>query len=308
MGRDKFWAIVVTLIAPSIWGSSYIIFTQTLPIDHPLLVAALRALPAGIILMLLGPGLPPRDKLIALMTLGVLNIGLFFGLLFFAASRLPGGLAATLSATQPLIVAFLAWPLLGKAPQPIQIGAGVAGLIGVGLLILDPTAQLDALGMLAALAGAGAMAVGTVLISRWGKLGSPMGVAAWQLTFGGILLLPLALVVEGMAPVPTALNWVGLSYLVLVGTAFAYWIFIRGIGKLGPDAAFLGFFSPLTATLLGAIFLGEWFNGWQWLGIALILAATFVGVAVGRGKSAAPQDLPRGVGGTTSTPHERHNL
>src|SRR3546814_16800534 len=83
------------MLAPCLWGSTYIVFSQTLPTGHPLLVGALRALPAGILLMMLGPGLPPRDKLVPLVILGLANIGLFFGLLFVSASRLPGGVGAT---------------------------------------------------------------------------------------------------------------------------------------------------------------------------------------------------------------------
>ena len=49
--------LLTTILVPCIWGTTYIIFTQTLPVDHPLLVGALRALPAGLLLMALGPGL-----------------------------------------------------------------------------------------------------------------------------------------------------------------------------------------------------------------------------------------------------------
>ena len=82
--------LLTTILVPCIWGTTYIIFTQTLPVEHPLLVGALRALPAGLLLMALGPGLPPRDKLLPLAVLGLANIGIFFALLFVSAARLPG--------------------------------------------------------------------------------------------------------------------------------------------------------------------------------------------------------------------------
>lgn len=111
--------LLATILAPCLWGSTYIVFTQTLPVEHPLLVGALRALPAGILLMLLGPGLPPRDKLPQLALIGFANIGLFFGMLFLSAARLPGGLAATLGSMQPLLVAFLPGPCCcaGRVPD-----------------------------------------------------------------------------------------------------------------------------------------------------------------------------------------------
>ncbi|MGC0098442.1 EamA family transporter, partial [Ralstonia pseudosolanacearum] len=114
MPSHRLATILATALAPCLWGTTYIVFTQTLPVSHPLLVGALRALPAGILLMLLGPGLPPRDKLGRLALVGLANIGVFFALLFVAAARLPGGVAATVMSVQPLLVGLLAWPVLRR--------------------------------------------------------------------------------------------------------------------------------------------------------------------------------------------------
>ena len=278
--------LLATMLAPSLWGSTYIVFTEFLPESHPLLTGALRALPAGILLMLLGPGLPPRDKLLPLTILGLTNIGLFFGLLFISAARLPGGVAATLMASQPLIVALLAWPLLLRRPRPGQILAALAGTAGVALLVLDPTAQLDVIGVIAALSAAASMALATVLIERWGSLGTPLALAAWQLFLGGLVLTPIALVVEGLPSAPTLRNLGGFLYLILPGTALAYWLWVRGITRLGAGVTFLSLFSPLVATLLGAAWLGEWFTELQFAGILVILASTAVGMTLSRRKVA----------------------
>jgi probable blue pigment (indigoidine) exporter len=285
MADSKTRILFATILAPILWGSTYVVFTQTLPVEHPLLVGALRALPAGILLMLLGPGLPPRNKLLPLAIIGFANIGLFFGMLFLSASRLPGGLAATLGSMQPLLVAFLAWPLLLRRPGLGQVLAALAGTVGVGLLVIDNTVKLDAIGVAAALVGAASMATGTVLIERWGKVGTPLALAAWQLTLGGLLLLPVALAVEGLPPVPTIRNLAGLTYLVVIGTAFAYWLWVRGIAAIGTGVAFLSLLSPLVATFLGAALLNEWFNAQQWLGIAIIFGSTIAGIMLSRRKS-----------------------
>lgn len=285
--------LLTTILVPCLWGSTYIVFTQTLPVDHPLLVGALRALPAGLLLMALGPGLPPRDKLLPLAALGLANIGLFFALLFVSAARLPGGLAATVGSIQPLIVGLLAWPLLGRRPGRGQIIAALAGLVGVALLVLDPHARPDAVGLIAGLASAASMATGTVLIERWGKMGSPLALAAWQLTLGGLILLPVALLVEGPPPMPTALNGLGLGYLVLIGTALAYWLWVRGITTLGASVAFLGLLSPTVATILGAVLLGQWLGGLQLLGIAIILSSTIAGMLLSRRAAAMATATPQ---------------
>src|SRR3546814_15886540 len=97
------------------------------------------------------------------------------------------------------------------------------------------------------------MAVGTILIERWGRVGTPLALAAWQFALGGLVLLPFALAIEGMPPLPTVLNAIGLGYLILAGTALAYWLSVRGIGLIGDAATFMSLLSTLDPSLLGAL-------------------------------------------------------
>jgi probable blue pigment (indigoidine) exporter len=286
--------VVTTALAPALWGSTYIVFTQLLPTDYPLLVSAIRALPAGLILMLLGAGLPPRSAVLPLAAVGLANIGLFFGFLFVGAARLPAGLAATLGATQPLIVAFLAWFLLKRPPTPLQVAAAAIGVGGVALLVMMPTGSLDLVGIGAALCAALSMALGTVLIAKWGRLGTPLQLAAWQLALGGLLLAPVAVIIEGAPPVPTPENLAGMAYLILVGTALAYWVWVRGITRLGAVVAFLGLLTPVVATILGALVAGDRFSPWEFAGMGIVLGATVAGIAASRPGTRAPASA--GVG------------
>ena len=45
--------VLITAIAPAIWGSTYFVTTSFLPHGYPLTVAMLRALPAGLLLSLI---------------------------------------------------------------------------------------------------------------------------------------------------------------------------------------------------------------------------------------------------------------
>ena len=274
--------ILITLLGPMLWGTTYAVFTETLPVSHPLLTGALRALPAGLILLVLNPRVPPLEALKRHAVIGLINIGLFFGLLFVAASRMPGGLAATLGAIQPLVVVLISAWLIGRAPHPVQILAGIAGFIGVGLLVLSPEADPDPIGVAAALGGALAMACGTILIDRWGRMGSALETTTWQLIFGGGVLLPVALMLEGLPPAPGLTGMLGYGWLMLLGTAFAYFGWTRGIGRIGPSAIYLALASPVVATAIGTIALGEWFSPLQWAGMALVIGSTAVGVSIGR--------------------------
>lgn len=265
-----------TALAPAVWGSTYIVTTEMLPAGHPLFAGLMRALPAGLVALAVGRTLPRGGWWWRALMLGVLNIGLFFPLLFAAAERLPGGVAATLGAVQPLIVAGLAVVLLPEPPSARQFVWGAVGVVGVALVVLGPEATLDPVGVAAGLGGAGAMALGVTLTKRWGRpVGvSPVAFAGWQLTFGGLALLPVTAVLEGAPPTIDGQAMAGYLWLGAVGGLAAYILWFRGIAGLPlTSVALLGLLSPLTATMLGSVVLGESFGAAQFAGFVLALAA-----------------------------------
>ncbi len=269
--------LLLTASAPAIWGSTYIVTTELLPGFSPMTVALLRALPAGLLLLLIVRRLPAGIWWLRSLVLGALNISIFLSLLFVAAYRLPGGVAATVGAIQPLLVALLAPALLGSPLRPAALVSALAGIGGVGLLVLTPDAALDGLGIAAGLAGAASMALGNILARRW-KASVPMlTMTAWQLSLGGLLLIPLALAFDPMPPAPTAANSLGLAWLSLVGAALTYALWFRGIGRLSPVlVSSLLFLSPLTAVLLGWLFLGQSLTLPQAAGVGVIAGSLWL--------------------------------
>jgi probable blue pigment (indigoidine) exporter len=179
--------ILLTALAPISWGTTYAVATEFLPPNHPLLVASMRSLPIGLLLTIGLRKLPKGDWWWKILILGGLNIGVFQALLFIAAYRLPGGVAATAGAIQPLLVGLFAWQILSLKPNRLSFIAAIAGFIGVGLLVLEPSAKLDTIGIIAAIGGAVAMGLGTVLVKRWKPPVSLMVFTAWQLTVGGLI-------------------------------------------------------------------------------------------------------------------------
>jgi probable blue pigment (indigoidine) exporter len=108
---------------------------------------------------------------------------------------------------------------LGTAIRPLAVIAAAGGLAGVALLLASPQAGFDPIGVLAALGGAASMATGTVLTRRWGPQVPLLTLTAWQLTAGGLLLLPLALIVEPPLPALDAGHIAGFAYLAVIGAA-----------------------------------------------------------------------------------------
>lgn len=267
------WRLVaLTAVAPVSWGTTYLVTSEFLPPDRPLLSGAIRALPAGLAVLLI-TRTPPRGVWWWRATvLGLLNIGVFFALLFAAAYRLPGGVAATLGAVQPLAVAVLALAVLKERPTAWRIGWGLAGVAGVATMVLRGHLAFDPIGVAAGLGGTVTMAVGTVLTKRWGRPVGLLAFTGWQLTAGGLFLTPLALVVEGPPPALDARAVGGYAWLAGVGTLAAYALWFRGLERLPITAAsFLPLLAPAVATALGWLVLAQSLTLVQSLGFALAL-------------------------------------
>lgn len=265
-----------TAVAPAIWGSTYLVTTQLLPPDRPLLAAVVRALPAGLVLLVVTRVLPEGIWWWRAFVLGVLNIGAFFCLLFVAAYHLPGGVAALMVSAQPVLVLLLSAVLLGEPINRRHILSCVLGAAGIAMLVLRAGAGADVVGVLSGLGGAACMAAGVVMTKRWGRPEgvSLLGFTAWQLTVGGLVVLPLAVAVEGLPERVSGTNIAGFIYLSVVGALLAYAIWFRGIERLPVLAvSFLGFASPLAAAVLGYIVLGQHFSPVQAAGAVVVIAA-----------------------------------
>ena len=275
--------ILCTALAPAIWGSTYFVTTQYLPEGYPITLAVLRALPAGLLLLVLTRSLPPRAWMGRVLLLGALNFAIFWTLLFVAAYHLPGGVAATVTSVQALIVLGMARGWLGTPVRPVSVASAITGVIGVGLLLLGPSAALDQVGIAAALGAAVSMAAGTVLSRKWQPPVPALSFTAWQLTAGGLILLPLSLLAEPALPPLTVTNLGGLLWLGLIGAALTYWIWFRGVARIEPRAvSMLGMMSPVTAVILGWAWLGQALSPLQILGAAIVLGSVWVSQAASR--------------------------
>ncbi|WP_170343025.1 EamA family transporter [Ruegeria arenilitoris] len=284
--------IFLTALAPAIWGSTYLVTTEALPDGYPITLAALRALPAGLLLLALTRCLPHRTWLGRVFLLGAFNFAVFWVLLFVAAYRLPGGVAATLGALQAMMVIFMAHGWLGTPIRIAAVGAAATGVLGVALLLVTPEAALDPVGIAAGLGGAASMAAGTVLSRKWQPPVSALSFTAWQLTAGGLILVPLALICEPPLPTLSVTNVVGLTWLGLVGAAATYALWFRGVARIEPGAvAMLGMMSPVTAVALGWIWLDQSLSLVQLVGALIIIGSVLAGQRANR---VLPEPLPAG--------------
>src|SRR5690606_19628633 len=135
---SSYWRnVLLAALAPMIWGSTYIVASALLPPDRPFTAAVIRALPAGLPFLAYTRRMPARRDGWRLLVLGALNIGIFQALLFVAAYRLPGGLAAVLGSVQPLVVMALTWVADRRSPAQATLWSAVTGIAGMAVLLVS---------------------------------------------------------------------------------------------------------------------------------------------------------------------------
>ena len=276
---------LLTLLAPISWGTTYVVVAELLPDSQPMFVAAMRVLPAGLLLVLLGRRIstwrPQGAEWGRTALLAACNFGIFFPLLFGAVYRLPGGVAASAGGVLPILVVLLSWLVVGRRPAAAEVAVGVVAAVGVALVVVRPGAGLDPVGIAMALGANVSFAFGVVFTKRFPAPPNRLAATGWQLSMAGVVLLALALA-GGGAPERTSLaNVAGFAYLSVAATAVAYVLWFDGIRKLPASAPpLLGLAAPVTGAALGWAVLGQALSPVQVLGFAITIGAIARGATV----------------------------
>ncbi|MEU3401070.1 EamA family transporter [Streptomyces filamentosus] len=289
--------VVLTAVAPVAWGANYFVTHEFLPADGPLYGAALRALPAGAVLLLLARKRPRGDWWWRSAVLGLLNVSLFFVLVYVASQLLPTSIASTVMAVAPLAMMLLAWALTAERPGAAALTGAVIGLAGVALMLLRGAGEVNAAGVLASAAAMLVSSLGHVLTKRWATPDADvLSSTAWQLTAGGLLLLPAAVVVEGAPPALSPSALLAFGYVSLVATALAFTAWFAGLRRLpAASVGLIGLLNPVTGVLLGVAVAGEALTVQQLAGLGLVLGGVLLGGPSRAGRRRAgrlPADAP----------------
>ncbi|MFB9457430.1 DMT family transporter [Streptomyces antimycoticus] len=270
--------VALTAVAPVAWGANYYVTREFLPADHPLYGAALRALPAGLALLAVRRRRPHGAWWWRSAVLGLLNVSVFFVLVYAASQLLPTSVASTVMAASPLTMMFIAWPLVAERPRTAHLSGAVIGLAGVCLMLLMG-AGASVPGILASATAVLVSSFGHVLTKRWSGNADLLASTAWQLTAGGLFLLPVAAAVEGTPPALSPSVFAAFCYVALVATALAFTAWFTGLRHLpAGTVGLIGLLNPVTGVLLGTALAKEALTVQQICGLAMVLA----GVALGR--------------------------
>ncbi|HEV2510412.1 DMT family transporter [Bosea sp. (in: a-proteobacteria)] len=220
----------------------------------------------------------PKEHWPRLIVAGILSIAAFNILLAFAQLMAPTSRAAILTFTMPVWATLMAWPILGERfdrPRLIGLGLGIAGLLCLGLPLIR-AGQLSP-GLALALLASLSWALGTIVTKRWPVAAPTLTIAAWQLLIGGGAAGIGMLIFEGV-PIPKALSSpvaAALTFHILGAQALAYFLWFTVIARLPAGIASLGtLMVPAVGALGSVLLLGERPAASDWLGLALVVAAS----------------------------------
>ncbi|MGW1466787.1 DMT family transporter [Streptomyces sp. NPDC002308] len=270
--------LLVAAVAPVTWGTTYYVTRHYLPAGDPLWGAALRALPAGGLLLFLARSRPTGAWWWRSAVLGLLNTSAFFVLVYIAAQRLATSTASMVMALSPLVMTVTAWALLAQRPRAAHLAGGASGLAGVVLMMWGRTGGGGTGGLIASVSAMLVSSLGYVLSQRWSSGVGVLATTAWQLCFGGVLLLVVAVLCEGAPPPLDRRALLGFGYVTLVATALAFLAWFAALRLLpAPTVGLVGLLNPVTGVLLGTLLASEGLTGRQLAGMALILAGVLLG-------------------------------
>ena len=284
-GKRRYVVLAFALLV-LFWGSAFAVVKVGLDYSPPVLFAGLRALIGGVAMViaaLLWGGNPNlrRDWPVFLL-LSLFNVVLFIGFQTYAIMHLPSGSAAVLVYLQPILVGLLAWPLLGEtltATKVFGLLLGFSGIVAVSAGSFSGTAAaLSPLGVVFGASSALFWALGTVFFKKYEERVSTLWAVALPFLVGGIVLTAFGLFVESWSEV--SLNGVfvaSLLYSGLVGISLAWvlWFALVRAGEASRVASYI-FVVPLTAVLIGVVFLDEPLDYTLLIGAAFVVSGIYL--------------------------------
>ncbi|AXY01090.1 EamA family transporter [Vibrio alfacsensis] len=265
--------ILFAMIPAFFWGTTYAVTQFTLPDWPPVLLGALRALPAGLLLLAIKPSLPKKQDWKILVVLGTVNIALFFGLIFVMALTLPSAISGVGMISVPVFAMLFGWVIYQRRPNLVQATSGVV-LIALAWFLFDPNSiTLNPMGLIAMLGAIMCIVIGSSVTKSLGSKMHWWTVLTWQLILGGVILSIAALVLASVNPEPylhavqntSTTNLLGLLWVIVLNTALGYGLYVWLLQRMSVvDFTFGGIANPIAGILSGFILLGESFTAVQY--------------------------------------------
>jgi drug/metabolite transporter (DMT)-like permease len=265
--------ILLAMIPAFFWGTTYAVTQFTLQEWPPLLLGALRALPAGLLLLAVKPTLPKKGEWPIIFTLGLINIATFFGLIFVMALTLPSAISGVGMISVPVFAMLFHWVVKKQRPHLIQALSGI-GLITLAWILFNPSQiALNPIGLGAMFAAIMCIVIGSSITKSLGNRMHWWKVLTWQLILGGTILSVASGVHAFIDPPPYVnavthfdiRNAMGLLWVIGLNTALGYGMYVWLLQRMSVvDFTFGGIANPVAGIVTGMVLIGESFTAVQY--------------------------------------------
>jgi drug/metabolite transporter (DMT)-like permease len=272
-------AIVGLIALSAIWGYNWVVMKECLRYSGALDFAALRTSmgAVGLFALLLWKRKPLRPKQIRwTILLGLLSTTGCIG--FVTVALVTGGVGKTaiLVYTMPFYALIMARPLLGEYIRGLQWVAVILAFAGL-MTILEPwklqnTTVSTLLALLSGISWAGSAIVMKIMRKKTDI--DLVSLSAWQMLFGSIPLVILALTIP-QRPIEWSLYFTGgVIYTSVIGQSFTLLLWFYILNKLSVGMASMGTLAtPVIGVICASIQLGERPTVPEGAGMFLILSA-----------------------------------
>lgn len=306
----KEWILLIVLSV--LWGGSFFfngVALKEIPVFTVVFgrvcIAAIALL---IFLKIRGIPLPKSPSiLLALLFMGFINNVVPFSLIVAGQTQIGSGLAAILNATTPLFTAVIIHLFtsdLSERLTPRRIMGIAFGIVGVAVMVGPDISAIgltgpEVLGQLAVLGAATSYGIALVFGRRFAKAGiSPMVIAAGQMTGASILLFPAVIAIDNPLEFIGSISMTSIAAVValaLLSTAVAYILYFKILSSAGAtNASLVTLLVPVSATILGILFLDETLDSGAIAGMSFVGAGLLVmdGRILNLFKQDQPGELP----------------
>lgn len=273
MKNKAVFALLVTLTT-GLMGSSFAVGKIGLVYVSPLLLVGIRFTIAGLIMAVFVKAFKRPHPVEGADWLRILLVGLFqtagvMGAIFISLRTITAGESSILTFMNPLLVVIFGAAVMNIKYRFIQWLGVVLGFVGV-FITMGGQIQLQ-VGTLFGFASAVSWAIATLLIKKWGYRFDTWVLTAYQMLFGGILLLIGSFLLEQSRITVNSVSISIILWLAIMASIvqFAIWFFLLQKGHPGKVSAFL-FLAPLFGVLSGWLLLGEQ------LGVSLLVGGSFI--------------------------------
>lgn len=277
--------ILFAMIPAFLWGTTYATTQFTLPDWPPLLLGAIRALPAGLILFLLKPSFPKREDWKTLCVLGCINIAVFFTCIFIMALTLPSAISGVGMISIPAFAMLYHWMVSKQKPSLVQLVSGLLLILLAWILFNPGSITLSSFGLAAMLGAIVCIVIGSSMTKTLASKIHWWTVLTWQLIIGGGILSIMAslhasvdhqLYLDTLQNI-TLLNMTGVLWSIIFTTAIAYGLYVWLLQRMSVvDFTFGGIANPLAGILTGYILMNNQFSFQQYFLMGCMIATSLL--------------------------------